>query len=112
MLFNKQTNETARIRCLDNGNNHVAKYNETLKSLKSDGNVIVGKHSSNANYSMIAYENLSSTDKRDMTIAYFDKCNHTFSVKMEHFVDNGNKEKLINYIIENSVFDFKQKKLV
>lgn len=110
VLFDKATNETVRVRCLEDGSNHTAKYNENLKSLKGDSNIVIGKHFTNDTLSWIDYENLSSTDKRNNTVVYFDKCNHTFLLKLEHFTKDARKEYVVDYIIKNAVFDFKQKK--
>jgi hypothetical protein len=59
---------------------------------------------------MIEYENQSATDKKFISMVYFDKCEHTFSVQMEHFTDDESKEKTINFIINNMKYDFKQRK--
>ena len=79
-----------------------------MKSLKKDSNIIIGKNFTNKTLGMIEYENLSSTDRKDIKLVFFDKCDHTFTMKMEHFTDDNRKEDAINFIINNIVKDFKQ----
>ena len=108
VLFNKKTNETVRIRCLDDGSSYTNEYNKQLKTLNGQDNIIINNKFKNKNLSMIEYENKSSKDRRYISLVYFDKCNHTFSMKMEHFTNDTRKENTINFIIENMKIDFKQ----
>ena len=108
VLFNKATNETIRMKCLKDSTNYIKEYNVELKSLEKQSDIIIEKNFTNETLSMIVYENQSSVDKKNMTVAYFDKCNHTFSMKFEHFTDEKSKEDAINYIIGHLKYDFKQ----
>lgn len=110
VIFNQQTNETVRIKCLQKGGNYIDQYNSQLKTLKKYDDIIIAKNFTNKTLSMIEYENQSSNDKKDIKLVFFDKCNHTFSMKMEHFSDDNSKENVIKFIIENIIFDFKQNK--
>lgn len=108
VLFNKKTNETLRITCLEKSTNYVDEYNSQLKSLSQKEDIIVGKHSINQTQSQIKYENLSSKDKKNIKLVFFDKCNHTFSIKVEHLDNEKKNEQTINYIIDLMKPDFKQ----
>lgn len=110
VLYNKETNETMRVKCIDEGTNYIKEYDKKLNSLKNDGNIKISRNITNKTLSLIDYENLSSTDKKDMGFASFDKCNHTFTVQLEHFTNKTSEEKYLNYIIDNMKFDFKQNK--
>ena len=109
VLFNKPTNETIRIKCLDGKKTYVEEYNNTLKTLEKQDDIIITKNFTNKNLSMIEYENQSSTDKKNISLVYFEKCNHTFSMQLEHFTDESTKEETVSFIIENLKYDFKQK---
>ena len=108
VLFNKKTNETIRIKCLDDGTNYTSEYDNRLNGLKKEEDIIITKNFTNKTLAMIEYENQSSTDKKDITLVYFDKCNHTFSMQLEHFTDENSKESVINFIISTLKYDFKQ----
>lgn len=109
VLHNKATNETVRIKCLKDVENHTKEYASRLGTLKQQDDITINKNFTNKTVSMIEYENQSSTDKKYITLVFFDKCNHTFSMQMEHFTDNENKENVISFIIDNMKYDFKQK---
>ena len=108
VFHNKPTNETIRIFCLEEKTNYINEYNAQLSSLKTQGDIIISKNFTNKTLGMIEYENLSSTDRKDIKLVFFDKCDHSFSMKMEHFTNDNNKEYAINFIIDNMVKDFKQ----
>jgi|GEM_PF-1831140 len=110
VFHNKKTNEVIRIICLEEVTNNNEEYNKKLKSLTQQDDIIIKKNFTNKNLSMIEYENQSSKDEKDNAIAYFDKCNHTFSMKLEHFTNETSKENAMNFIIEQIKFDFKQNK--
>ena len=109
VLHNKATNETIRIKCLDDGKNSTQKYEGQLKTLKEQYDITIDNNFTNKTLSMIEYENASSADNSNITLVYFDKCNHTFSMKMEHFTDSESKENAISFIIDTLKYDFKQK---
>ena len=108
VFYNKATNETIRIKCLDDGTNHANEYKKELSSLKNEDNITVGKHYTNKNLSRIDYQNQSTPDKLNRSIVFFDKCTHTFSMKFEHFTDEKSQDDATNFIIETLKFDFKQ----
>lgn len=108
VLHNKQTNETIRIRCLDDGADYINEYNNRLKSLNGEDDIDIQKNFTNKTLSMIKYENKSSTDKKDITLVFFEKCKHTFSMQFEHFTNETNQEKMMNFIIDTMKYDFKQ----
>lgn len=109
VFHNKQTNETIRIKCLDDGKDYIKEYDSRLNSLKKESDIIIGKHFKNDTLSLIEYENLTSNDKKDITLVFFNKCDHTFSMKFEHFTDSASKDDAMNFIINNLKYDFKQK---
>ena len=53
---------------------------------------------------VIEYENQSSTDKKYVSVIYFYKCNHTFSMKMEQFTDENSKQDVMDFIIDISEY--------
>ena len=108
VLHNKQTNETIRIRCLDDGADYINEYNNRLKSLNGEDDIDIQKNFTNKTLSMIKYENQSSTDKKDITLVFFEKCDHTFSMQFEHFTNETNQENMMNFIIDKLKYDFKQ----
>lgn len=108
VLYNKETNETIRMKCLNDGSSHAKEYEKQLKSLKKQDDIIINKNFTNKTLSMIEYENQSSTNKKYISLVFFDKCKHTFSLQMEHFTDDNRKENVINYIINHIDYDFKQ----
>ena len=110
VLHKKETNETMRINCLKDSKGYIKEYNTNLNSLKKQGDIIIKKNFTNDTLGMIEYENQSSTNKKFISLVYFDKCEHTFSIQMEHFTDNDSKENAINFIIKNLKYDFKQRK--
>jgi ABC-type lipoprotein release transport system permease subunit len=109
VLHYKETNETIRIKCLNDGKDYIGEYNDRLNTLKKQDDITINKNFTNKTVSMIEYENQSSKDKKYISLVFFDKCNHTFSMQMEHFTDNESKEKVINFIIDNLKYDFKQR---
>jgi hypothetical protein len=108
VLFDKQTNETIRVRCLEDVKTHSDEYKSRLDSLTHYDDIIIDKNSTNKNISVIEYENMSSTDKRNITLVFFDKCNHTFSMQLEHFTNETSKENDVKFIIDTLKPDFKQ----
>ena len=110
VLFKKETNETMRIKCLKDAKGYIEEYNNSLNSLKKQDDIIIKKNFTNDTVGMIEYENQSSTDKKFISLVYFEKCNHTFSIQMEHYTNNESKETALNFIIENLKYDFKQRK--
>jgi hypothetical protein len=110
VLYKEATKETMRIKCLKDSKGYIQEYNTNLDSLKKQGDIKIKKNFTNDTLSMIEYENQSATDKKFISMVYFDKCEHTFSVQMEHFTDDESKEKTINFIINNMKYDFKQRK--
>lgn len=110
VLIKKETNETMRIKCLKNTKGYIEEYNTRLNSLKKQGDIIIHNNFTNDKLGMIEYENQSSTNKKFISMVYFDKCEHTFSIQMKHFTDNKSKDNAINFIIDNMKYDFKQQK--
>ncbi|MEE1150195.1 hypothetical protein [Methanobrevibacter sp. UBA212] len=110
VLFKKETKETMRIKCLKDSKGYIKEYNANLDFLKKQGDIKINKNFTNDTVGMIEYENQSSTDKKFISMVYFDKCEHTFSIQMEHFTDDESKENALNYIIDNMKYDFKQRK--
>ena len=106
----KETKETMRIKCLKDSKGYIKEYNANLDFLKKQGDIKINKNFTNDTVGMIEYENQSSTDKKFISMVYFDKCEHTFSIQMEHFTDDESKENALNYIIDNMKYDFKQRK--
>ena len=99
-----------RIKCLKDAKGYIEEYNNSLNSLKKQYDIIIKKNFTNDTVGMIEYENQSSTDKKFISLVYFEKCNHTFSIQMEHYTNNESKETALNFIIENLKYDFKQRK--
>ena len=108
VFHNKQTNEVVRVRCLDDAKSYVDKYNSQLETLKGQDDIKITKKLKNDTLAMIEYENQSSTDKKDITLVYFDKCEHTFSMQLEHFTEDSRKEYVIDFIMDTMKYDFKQ----
>jgi hypothetical protein len=108
VFFNKATNETIRIKCFDENTTYTNEYNKELDSLSKQDDIIVGKHFKNENISRIDYQNQSTPEKLNRSVVYFDKCNHTFSLKFELFTDENRQNDAMNFIIDTMKFDFKQ----
>ena len=110
VFFNKKTNETIRFYCLKNNPTHVNQYKNKLTSLEKDENIIIEKNFTNKTLSEIEFKNQTSKDNQYITVVYFEKCNHTFLMQMEHFTNETSKNNAMDYIIDTIKYDFKQKK--
>jgi ABC-type lipoprotein release transport system permease subunit len=110
VLYKKETNETMRIKCLKDAKSYINEYNANLNYLKQQKDIKIHKNFTNDTLGMIEYENQSSANKKFISMVYFDKCEHTFSIQMEQFTDDQSKENTLNFIIDNMKYDFKQRK--
>ena len=109
VFHNKDTNETVRMKCLNDKNTYINEYNKQLTTLKEKGDIKIKNNFKNNTLSLIEYENQSTTDKKYVSVIYFYKCNHTFSMKMEQFTDENSKQDVMDFIIDTLKFDFKQR---
>ena len=107
-MVNQKTGENIRIKCIDGKTSHVAQYNKQLNTFKTQDQIVIHKNFTNKTVSIIDYENITS-DEGNKSYMYFDKCDHTFSMKMKGFADDKSRDQVYDFIVSHLKYDFKQR---
>lgn len=107
-FYNKQTNQTVDIACLNKAD-RISEYNNKLKSLEEDENIIINNNFTNETLSLIDFTN-TSKDTIHVEIVYFKKLDYTFSLKTTDLPNSNNvkRENVTQYIMDTLEYDFKQ----
>jgi hypothetical protein len=108
-MGNGKTKESIRIKSVEGNTSYMNEFNKRLKTLAGDYDIVINKNYTNKTVAVIEYTNQSTEKNDSSTLVFFDKCDHTFSMRMKHFTDEGRKESAMNFIIDNMKYDFKQR---
>lgn len=108
-MVDQKTGESIRIKCIEGKSSHVAEYNKQIKTYNEQPEMVIVRNFTNDTVSIIDYKNTTSEDKDTRSFMYFDKCGHTFSMKMKGFADDKSRNEDFDYVVSHLKYDFKQR---